>query len=155
MCGGHANANGASAARTRVTSTACPLCAAPDERTILWADETCRVIDAGDPDYPGYCRVVWGAHVREMSDLPSEARGHLLEVVFSVERALRNILNPDKINLASLGNQVPHLHWHVIPRFTDDPHFPESIWAARKRNATPRAVNRRTLVDELRRLLSR
>ena len=132
-----------------MTSATCPLCAKPDAHSILWADAYCRVIDAGDPDYPGYCRVVWGTHVREMSDLPAESRKHLLDVVCGVERALRNIQNPDKINLASLGNQVPHLHWHVIPRFADDPHFPDSIWAARKRNAAPRTVDRKALIREL------
>jgi len=42
-------------------------------------------------------------------------------------------LHPDKINLASLGNQVPHLHWHVIPRFKDDPHWPFAIWGRQVR----------------------
>jgi diadenosine tetraphosphate (Ap4A) HIT family hydrolase len=50
-----------------------------------------------------------------------------------VERALRNELQPDKINLASLGNMVPHLHWHVIARFSDDAHFPSPIWAEARR----------------------
>jgi diadenosine tetraphosphate (Ap4A) HIT family hydrolase len=46
---------------------------------------------------------------------------------------------PDKINLASLGNVVPHLHWHVIPRFADDPHFPNPVWGVRQ-GSTPHAV---------------
>jgi diadenosine tetraphosphate (Ap4A) HIT family hydrolase len=44
------------------------------------------------------------------------------------------VLQPDKINLASLGNVVPHLHWHVIPRFADDPHFPNPVWGQRLRD---------------------
>jgi diadenosine tetraphosphate (Ap4A) HIT family hydrolase len=112
------------------------------------------VIDVGDADYPGYCRVIWTEHVREMSDLTVAARAHLFSVVCGVERALRDILNPDKINLASLGNQVPHLHWHVVPRFADDPHFPDSIWAARKRDARPRVIDRAALTRELVRNLS-
>jgi diadenosine tetraphosphate (Ap4A) HIT family hydrolase len=51
-----------------------------------------------------------------------------MDRVFQVERFLRDTLAPEKINLASLGNIVPHLHWHVIPRFTDDPHFPQPVW---------------------------
>jgi diadenosine tetraphosphate (Ap4A) HIT family hydrolase len=43
-------------------------------------------------------------------------------------------MQPDKINLASLGNVVPHLHWHVIPRFADDAHFPSPIWASPQRD---------------------
>jgi len=134
---------------------ACPLCAAPDAESVLWTDAHCRVMEAGDRDYPGYCRVIWNAHVREMSDLPDASRTHLLAVVVGVERVLRDLLHPDKINLASLGNQAPHLHWHVIPRFADDIYFPDSIWAARKRAAIPRPVDRAALVRELLRNLPR
>jgi diadenosine tetraphosphate (Ap4A) HIT family hydrolase len=48
-------------------------------------------------------------------------------------------MQPDKINLASLGNVVPHLHWHVIPRFVDDPHFPNPVWGVKVRE-TPRVA---------------
>ena len=47
------------------------------------------------------------------------------------------MLEPHKINLASFGNLTPHLHWHVIPRFEDDPHFPNSIWGERQRPGRP------------------
>ena len=57
-----------------------------------------------------------------------------------MEAALRDMLDPDKINLASLGNMTPHLHWHVIPRWRDDPHFPGSIWGERLREARPPAL---------------
>jgi len=50
--------------------------------------------------------------------------------VYVVEETQQAILTPDKINLASLGNMVPHLHWHVIPRWRGDRHFPDPIWAA-------------------------
>jgi diadenosine tetraphosphate (Ap4A) HIT family hydrolase len=77
--------------------------------------------------------VVWQEHVREMTDLPPDGREHCLRVVFAVEQALRDTLRPYKVNVASLGNQVPHLHWHVIPRFADDAHFPGPVWGARQR----------------------
>jgi diadenosine tetraphosphate (Ap4A) HIT family hydrolase len=112
----------------------CELC----DRTggeLLWQDERCRVVHVSEPGYPGFCRVIWCAHVREMTDLSDDDRVHLMEIVFAVESVLREQLEPAKINLASLGNHVPHLHWHVIPRFTDDPHFPQPIWAAAQRPA--------------------
>jgi diadenosine tetraphosphate (Ap4A) HIT family hydrolase len=102
---------------------------------LLWRDERCRVIHVAERGYPGFCRVVWQAHVKEMTDLSDEDRLHLMEVVFAVESVLRELLVPDKINLASLGNFVPHLHWHVIPRYADDPHFPQPIWAVAQRSA--------------------
>jgi diadenosine tetraphosphate (Ap4A) HIT family hydrolase len=52
-----------------------------------------------------------------------------MEVVFKVESALRKSLAPVKMNIASLGNLTPHLHWHVIPRYVEDPTFPKPIWA--------------------------
>jgi len=101
-----------------------------------------RVVSAGDTDYPGFLRVVWQEHVREMTDLTPVDRAHCLRVVFAVEQALRDTLQPDKINVASLGNQVPHVHWHVIPRFTDDAHFPGPVWAGRQRTGIAHPFDR-------------
>lgn len=105
----------------------CELCRESGGETV-WRDDSCRVVAVGETDYPGYCRVVWAAHVPEMTDLPATERRHLMSVVFAVEAALRRLTGCDKINLASLGNQVPHLHWHVIARHRDDRHFPGAIW---------------------------
>lgn len=117
----------------------CPLCETGSER-ILWQDAQCRVIAVTDADYPGFCRVIWNEHVAEMSDLPRQQRDHLMDVVYATERVLRELLAPHKINLASFGNLVPHLHWHVIPRHLDDRHFPQPVWAAAERQAAVRAM---------------
>jgi diadenosine tetraphosphate (Ap4A) HIT family hydrolase len=93
--------------------------------------------------------VVWNAHVREMTDLAPAEREHFMLVVYRVERALRELLSPDKINLASLGNQVPHLHWHVIPRFADDAHFPDPVWGAKRRAGVAHRIDRQALQREL------
>jgi diadenosine tetraphosphate (Ap4A) HIT family hydrolase len=121
--------------------------------TELWRDAFCRVVLADEPDYPGFLRVILNAHVKEMTDLPPAEQAKLIQVVFAAEAALRDVMQPDKINLASLGNVVPHLHWHVIPRFADDPHFPNPVWGQKtlqgKRHAAPdrarleAALNRR------------
>ena len=127
----------------------CALCEAQRE-LVLWRDRSCRIILAGDADHPAFCRVIWSSHVGEMTDLTSRQRQHLLAVVFTLERALRSLMAPRKINLASLGNQVPHLHWHVIPRFADDAHFPAPIWSPRRRRGVPHAVD----VEQLASILS-
>ena len=113
----------------------CPLCA-EDGGTLLWRNAQLRVIRVNDPDYPGFCRIVWQAHVREMSDLAPAERQQLMAVVFAVESVIRELFVPDKINLASFGNVVPHLHWHVIPRWRDDRHFPEPVWGQVQRQPT-------------------
>ena len=110
----------------------CSLCTALGG-ALLWRDELLRVVLVDEPDYPGFCRVICNAHVKEMTDLPAADRDQLMAVVFAAEAVLRDMLSPDKINLASLGNLTPHLHWHVIPRWHDDAHFPGSIWGERLR----------------------
>lgn len=117
----------------------CPLCDTSGG-AMLWQDDFCRIVRVSDtPDYPGFCRVILNRHVAEMTDLVPQERSRLMMTVMKVEQALRDLLHPDKINLAALGNVVPHLHWHVIPRFADDPHFPNPIWGTRLRD-TPHAV---------------
>jgi diadenosine tetraphosphate (Ap4A) HIT family hydrolase len=105
----------------------CDLCK-PTPHEIMWQDDFCRVVLLNDADYPAYCRVELIAHIKEMTDLEPLERARMMKVVFSVETAVREIIQPDKINLASLGNKTPHVHWHVIPRFSDDKHFPNSHW---------------------------
>ena len=117
----------------------CPLCAPQTAASLLWQDDFCRVIAVDDADYPGFCRVILARHVREMSDLPEDEQLRLMRVVCAVEKVVRECTGADKINLASFGNMVPHLHWHVIPRWQDDCNFPEAIWAPRQRAGAARA----------------
>jgi diadenosine tetraphosphate (Ap4A) HIT family hydrolase len=95
---------------------------------IVWSNSLARVVNINDQDHPGFCRVILQRHVREMTDLTGDARAAIMRVVFAAELAQRRLLSPDKINLASFGNMVAHLHWHVIPRFTSDPHYPNPVW---------------------------
>jgi diadenosine tetraphosphate (Ap4A) HIT family hydrolase len=115
----------------------CELCER-DGGTVLWRDDFCRVVRPPVENYPGFLRVIANQHVKEMTDLAE--RDRLMRVVFACESALRKLYGPDKVNLASLGNVVPHVHWHVIARFADDAHFPDPIWAAPRRSAKPRLV---------------
>jgi diadenosine tetraphosphate (Ap4A) HIT family hydrolase len=120
----------------------CPLCQADAVEKVLWSDTFCRVIWVDDEHFPGFCRVILNSHVKEMTDLPAAERQRLMHVVFAVENAVREVVQPDKINLASLGNVVPHLHWHVIPRWLDDINFPDAIWAAPRRDPLPRSISK-------------
>ncbi len=134
---------------------ACELCAHPGG-TVLWHSSEYRIVRVDDPHYPGFCRVIWNAHVREMSDLEADARNRLMHAVFAVETVIRQLFRPDKINLASFGNVVPHVHWHIIPRWRDDRHFPEPVWGSVQRDGRhPRAsVSDETLADALRQALA-
>ena len=110
----------------------CLLCL-PSRYPLIWSNSDFRVVLINDHSYPGYCRVESIAHVKEMTDLSDARRHEFMRIVFMVEEALRSHLVPEKINLATLGNITPHLHWHIIPRYKLDNHFPESIWSNPKR----------------------
>jgi diadenosine tetraphosphate (Ap4A) HIT family hydrolase len=123
---------------------------------VLYRNEQFRIVLIDDPDYPGFCRVIWNDHVKEMSDLSAQDRSKLMAAVWQVESVLRELMQPDKINLASLGNMTPHLHWHVIPRFADDAHFPSPVWAQAKREpASSSLEQRKALLPHLRKALVR
>ncbi len=106
----------------------CPLCS-DDGGALVWKGARVRVIRAEETGFPAFYRVVWNAHVAEFSDLDAPSRQHCMDVVTVVEQVLRTHLQPTKVNLAALGNMVPHLHWHVIARFPWDSHFPAPVWA--------------------------
>lgn len=110
----------------------CPLCA-EDGGALVWRGAHLRVIRANEAGFPAFYRVVWNAHAAEFSDLSPAERAHCMDAVAVVEQTLREHLAPAKINLAALGNMVPHLHWHVIARFGWDSHFPAPVWAAAQR----------------------
>ena len=94
-----------------------------------------RVVDGEEARrFPAFYRLIWNTHVAEFSDLTVADRHACMDAVTEIERTLRALLVPTKINLATLGNVVPHLHWHVIARFDWDSHFPAPVWAAAQRN---------------------
>jgi diadenosine tetraphosphate (Ap4A) HIT family hydrolase len=117
-----------------MTPTPCPLCTGIGGALVFQGSKF-RVIRADEVGFPAFYRVVWTNHVAEFSDLDAEDRNLCMTVVALVEKALREHLQPTKINLAALGNVVPHLHWHVIARFDWDTHFPAPVWAQASRAA--------------------
>jgi diadenosine tetraphosphate (Ap4A) HIT family hydrolase len=111
---------------------ACPLCEA-DGGLLVFRNHDLRIIQADEAGFPAFYRVVWNRHVAEFSDLSATERQICMHAVARVEQVLRSELQPAKINLAALGNMVPHLHWHVIARFDWDSHFPAPVWGAPQR----------------------
>jgi diadenosine tetraphosphate (Ap4A) HIT family hydrolase len=130
----------------RREDVACGYCH-PGAETVLWSGDKCRVILADEPGFDGWCRVIWNAHVRELSDLGDADRNHFMAVVATVERTLIVELQPVKMNIAALGTAAPHLHFHVIPRFETDANFPDPVWMAR-RHTTSR-LDRNALAEQL------
>ena len=115
-----------------MTNEACPLCES-DGGLLVFRNQDLRIIQATEAGFPAFYRVVWNRHVAEFSDLSATDRQVCMHAVAKVEQVLRSELQPAKINLAALGNMVPHLHWHVIARFDWDSHFPAPVWGAAQR----------------------
>jgi diadenosine tetraphosphate (Ap4A) HIT family hydrolase len=122
----------------------CPLCLEPTDLRVaesaLW-----RVVRVVDANFPAFYRLIWRSHVAEFSQLSEPEARACMAAVTAIERVLLSALRPTKINLATLGNVVPHLHWHVIARFDWDSHFPNPIWGAALRESSPPAEARLAL----------
>ena len=132
----------------------CELCVLAVPKVV--ENDKFAVILANEANYPGFARVIWKDHVREVSDLPDADRLLLNEAVWRLEQAVREVMQPLKVNVASFGNVVPHLHWHVIPRYADDAHFPAPVWAqaVRETDAAVLAA-RRALLPQLEAAITR
>src|SRR5450830_934287 len=136
-------------------ANACDLCDG-DGGQLLFKNDRYRVVLVDEAAYPGFCRVVWNGHVKEMSDLAAADRSAIMSAVWAVEAAVREVMQPEKINLASLGNMTPHVHWHVIPRYLDDAHFPSPVWAeSRRTDAVQSLAQRHAMLPALRQALQR
>ena len=126
----------------------CPLCQTDGGLVVARTPKfrVVRVIEGEEARrFPAFYRLIWAEHVAEFSDLSVTDRHACMDAVTEVERVLRSLLAPTKVNVASLGNVVPHLHWHVIARFDWDSHFPAPVWAAAQRDAPADAVARLAL----------
>lgn len=124
--------------RADAAAAACALCGPDDEKAVHLVARSrdwrvVRVLD--NDDHPAFWRVIWNDHAAELTDLEPAQRSAMMQAVCKVEAVVRRELQPLKVNLASLGNVVPHLHWHVVARWAEDPHFPQPIWGTRQREA--------------------
>jgi diadenosine tetraphosphate (Ap4A) HIT family hydrolase len=90
--------------------------------------ETARAYLHEDQFFPGYVLLVLRRHATELYELPASERAVHLEEVTRVAQALARVFQPVKMNYELLGNQVPHIHWHLVPRLASDPDLRRPIW---------------------------
>ncbi|MBI4610103.1 MAG: HIT family protein [Candidatus Rokubacteria bacterium] len=101
-----------------------------------WPAADHRIADLGatvaylnqDQFFRGWTYVVLKRHATELFELSREERGRLIEEVSAVARALATVFGAVKLNYELLGNQVAHIHWHVVPRLAGDPSPREPVW---------------------------
>ncbi len=111
--------------------TDCQMCSRWDTDADLRIAELTHsyVILNRDQFFPGYTLLFTKNHVTELFHLDRELRAALVEEVSSVAQALYTVFTPAKINYELLGNMVPHIHWHIVPRFSSEALWPRPIWA--------------------------
>jgi diadenosine tetraphosphate (Ap4A) HIT family hydrolase len=88
----------------------------------------CRVLRMNDRAYPWLILVPRVPDIREIIDLSERDQQQLTAEIVRASRALKDLVNPDKLNVAALGNAVPQLHVHIIARYKTDPAWPRPIW---------------------------
>lgn len=111
--------------------TTCPMCSRWDDHADL------RIVELEhsfvtlnrDQYFPGYTLLFTKEHVTELFHLDRKVRVGLMEEVSLVAEALFSVFRPDKINYELLGNMVPHIHWHLVPRYSREPLWPRPIWS--------------------------
>ncbi len=65
---------------------------------------------------------------KELSEIPQNLKLEMFEIIEKIEVVIIEVYNPTKVNIASFGNMLPHMHWHIIARFQNDPYFPKTTW---------------------------
>lgn len=108
-----------------------------------------------DQFFPGYCLLFAKQHVTELFDLDRQVRQGMVEELTQVAEQLARLFKADKINYELLGNMVPHIHWHLVPRRQSDPLWPRPIWAEAHQELLLTDEECRLRCEQIRRTLER
>ena len=127
----------------------CPLCARlasldrPAGADVVWQASQGVAFLGPWQYYHGYCIFVSRRHATELSQLGDEERRTFLDEMCRLARAIEECFRPHKLNYELLGNQVPHLHWHLFPRYAEGPDALWPVWLALDRAERDEATRRR------------
>ncbi len=132
----------------RVSHTSYPFLIAEFKHSFLYLGE--------HQYYRGYCVLVTKEHFKEMTDIPDAARAELFSEMMKAHIAIQKVFNPKKMNMCSLGNVVPHVHWHFFPRYAEDQNFTNPPWLQMQQfeSVKPTPSERDELIDKIRRELA-
>jgi diadenosine tetraphosphate (Ap4A) HIT family hydrolase len=114
-----------------------------DDTNVVWRFPHSIALLGAWQYYHGYCLLVARCHAAELSGLTDAVRRAFLEEMCLLARAIERCCRPHKLNYELLGNQVPHLHWHLFPRYLDDPDRLHPVWLALDRAERDPDVRRR------------
>ena len=116
--------------------------------------EVSRAFLHEDQFFPGYVLLVLRRHAAELYELSAPERRTLIEEISRVAQALARVFRPVKMNYELLGNQVPHIHWHLVPRLATDPDLRSPIWRVDHRPAPLAPAAARERIERIQRALA-
>jgi len=92
-------------------------------------------IEVEDSEIP-WLKIFTQKAYKEMSEVPAEIKFEIYDLLDLIEKEMLTYYQPKKINIASFGNYMPHVHWHIMARFEKDSYFPEPMWGTKQREST-------------------
>ena len=101
------------------------------KQTAVWEDDE-LYLEIEHSEIP-WLKLFTKVEYREMSDMPEATRERIFNTLCKIEKEMISYYRPEKINIASFGNYLPRVHWHIMARFKNDSHFPEPMWGKRQR----------------------
>lgn len=102
--------------------------------SILYENDTIR-IETHESEIP-WLKIFTKVPYQEMSQVPKEIQVEIYDKLNTIEKEMINYYQPTKINIASFGNYLPHVHWHIMARFDNDSFYPEPMWGTKQREGS-------------------
>ena len=102
--------------------------------SILYENKSIKVV-IEDAEIP-WLKIFTQTIYKEMNEVPRSIRIEIYDLLDLIEKEMIVYYKPTKINIASFGNYLPHVHWHIMARFKEDSYFPEPMWGTKQREST-------------------
>jgi diadenosine tetraphosphate (Ap4A) HIT family hydrolase len=115
--------------------------------SIIYQNENIK-IEIEESEIP-WLKIFTQNSYREMSEVPAEIKFEIYDLLDIIEKEMINYYNPKKINIASFGNYMPHVHWHIMARFEEDSFFPEPMWGTKQRESKLDLPDFKTFCDRV------
>jgi len=102
--------------------------------SLIYENETIKI--EIEPSEIPWLKIFTQDSYKEMSEVPKDVRTEIYDLLDTIEKKMIVYYNPKKINIASFGNYMPHVHWHIMARFEEDSYYPEPMWGTKQREAS-------------------
>ena len=115
--------------------------------SILYENKTIK-IEIEESEIP-WLKIFTQTAYKEMSEVPAEIKFEIFDLLDVIEKEMLAYYKPKKINIASFGNYMPHVHWHIMARFEKDSYFPEPMWGTKQRDSELNLPDQKTFYKKL------